>query len=597
MFGDLGELGRLVLMGALWRLGERFYRVVLFIAVVRWCVLHAVGLAVIGFGLYVWATSGSAWEAGGLIVWSYALVLLARVAITARAGTARGLIAILTGHVKKLRLQRQWPRFAAIAGLKTNADGPGEIAPLGRVRITQHGLRAEVHHGAIGADLRALTKAAGSVGVQFNASRTRTEAIQGATSRSLLILDWGHHLRQVWSLSDLFLKVCVEHPPADGMVPFGIDEDGHPACFKWNLSKLLGALTRAGKSSTIWAYLAGLIWLGIPLQLWVFDPKRIEFAEMRRAKEELGANGIVREYINDLPEMTGPASHDVGGVWYRLTEEIDRRGRLVEQLGVRELTPAMLIQHGLTLIVVIVDEFLPLASDIAKWGNNHPIARIGIMGGAIGMELLLATQAGQIDATGRVRDLVPERFGLALPNVASTNAVLGDGADADGARCSELSLEHDKGVGYKTAGGDRRGFTPCRAVFVSDAETVDIARGRMPALALPGVAADRENRATILYGHQFNREWTNPEDGVTWAPGTWAYVGVTSRALQARWEEHLLNSPWAPFCDLVEFRTYAKRSWAEDAEAGAIERLRPLFNDRHNRDNPDRIDWRRRIRP
>lgn len=592
MWGDLGDYLRLVVMGAAWRLGERYAWLVVTVVGLWWCIRHAVGLATIGLGLYAWTQTGNPAVALALTFYAYALVGAVRLALIARAGTARGFRAILAGAIKKARLERKWPRIAAVSGLRTNADGQGAIAPLGAVRIAQHGLRAEIFHGDVGKDSRELAKASGSIKVQVNAMRARVVQIPGQTSRSLLVLDWGEHLRQTWTLADLYLRIIPEHPlPADA-IPFGINEDGEPAWALWNLSKLIGALTRAGKSSLVWSYLAGLIHAGVPLRLWVFDPKMIEFAEMGRA---LG-QGIVHRYVNDLQEMTSRESYQPGGIWYEIEHAMAESARVVASLGLRALTVEDLVTHGLHLNLVIVDEFMPLARDIQSKGNDHPLTRLAFMGGAMAWAALLLTQAGQLDVTGRVRDLVAERIALALPNVPSTDAVLGNGADSDGARCSELSLVDDKGVGYTTAGADRRSFVAFRAALTSDVENRSLARGVMPELVLPG-AVDLEERVTHLYGHQLVNAWTNPDDGRTWPAGTWAYIGITTQTPQERWDQHRRDgAPWIPDSELVVFRTYARWSWARAAEDDAIDRLQPLYNDQGNHDNPNRIPWRQRRR-
>jgi predicted GIY-YIG superfamily endonuclease len=242
----------------------------------------------------------------------------------------------------------------------------------------------------------------------------------------------------------------------------------------------------------------------------------------------------------------------------------------MKQNGVRKVTP----DATNPLVVLLLDETLPL-TDLLKKGTDSPLGRVAYTGAAAAYVVWANTQVAQVDSIGRFRDLIPQRICFATPNPQVTDSVLGQGAEASGAKCSEIRTA---GVGYSHSEGDvvARKF---RGAMVTDDETKLIAMGKLPAAVME--MAEMETTAkrgeTALYRH-FDAE------------GRLLYVGITNNYAR-RSGEHADDKPWWRDVARSEVERYPTRKAAMDAEKAAIESEHPLDNDQHNKGNP-----RRRIR-
>jgi S-DNA-T family DNA segregation ATPase FtsK/SpoIIIE len=104
---------------------------------------------------------------------------------------------------------------------------------------------------------------------------------------------------------------------------------------------------------------------------------------------------------------------------------------------------------------------------ILKKGFDSPLGEILTKGRKFGFIVWGCSQLSQKDVIGDVRDLFPQRICLAVPSADLTDAVLGAGAESDGARCSQIPTD-TPGVGYMFKNGVR-GFIKFRSMYLDDA--------------------------------------------------------------------------------------------------------------------------------
>lgn len=584
MSGPIRDHMRLLITGALFSIGERFRWFVAAVYGLSLILRHGWALLTIAFGLYLLVQSGNVVVAVLATALAYLLVFLGRAALAFRRGSARGAGAILTGMSRGATFSRRWPGTAAVAKLTARTDQGVMTAPLaGPSVILQHGLEVVVAHGEIGKTFADMVTAQDSVKVRADAARCRAIEIPGHSSISKFRIEWGEHLRQTYTLADLDER-CQRHPLSAGYIPWGIDEEGEPATCMLDTSILAGGMTGGGKSTWIWSYVFGLLRQGIYPHLWVFDPKGTELAAFG---EQAGKGGIVRRYENDVQRMVGDNAHNPGGIWHDIGKALRDREAQVARDGLRKVPYG---HEKYRPNIVVVDELLPFREDLAKRATDHAMVRVTYRGRAVLFSAVYATQVAQIDVTGRVRDITPQRVCFATTNGPSTDAILGDHAHSTGARASELDLTRDKGVVYYRQEG-RRGFMSARTAMVNDRDTLALAKGELPELS--SMVRDKEHRTTYVYRAVAKVPITH--DGRTFPVGTIAYVGITQQRPEARWGQHRRDPDewWAASCDweLVS-PSYERLSMARDRESQLIHSWRPLFNHMHNTENEDRIAWR-----
>lgn len=334
---------------------------------------------------------------------------------------------------------------------------------------------------------------------------------------------------------------------APGQLSYGIRPDGSAATIFSHMSVLIGGLTRHGKSNICWALLADAVRQRLPIRLYVSDPKG--GVELDALEAHVGdPQGLleVRKYA-----ATPAATVKMIG---ELEEAMRCRQESMKQRGIRKHTPTV----DDPLVVLLLDETLPL-TDLLKKGTDSPLGRIAYTGGAAGYVVWANTQVAQIDSIGRFRDLIPQRICLATNSPQVTDAVLGQGSESAGAACSDILVP---GVGYSFSDGVKRP-AKFRAAEVTDAETLLIAAGRVPA-AMPMV---EDGKATALYRYYA-------------ADNTLLYVGMTGR-VEKRDGQHADSKPWAHEIARSEVMWFPSRQMAEKAEREAIQAEHPVHNEAH----------------
>ncbi len=530
---------------------------------------------VTGPALFFWFLWGSAGFTSAVLLFGVlvALVLTARVAWGRSTEGWTGSPdprASVEDMRAKAALRKQWP--LACRSAKLLGPENGEPPRLTRLRGNGHGtLTARVESGRIGVPVVDVVKSASRL-ADVIGCREVVVTPDGPGVASLAF-HWKDPIGRLLPLADL--PIAPEHQLA-----YGIRQDGSVASIRASQSVLIGGLTRHGKSNLIWSLLADALRQGMHIDLYVSDPKG--GVELDQLETALGReHGLLRvRYYARTAQAT-----------VQMCDEAEKamhcRQHYMKKNGVRKIQPS----EENPLVVVILDETLPL-TDLLKKGTDSSLGRIAYTGAAAGYVVWANTQVAQVDSIGRFRDLIPQRVCFATSAREVTDAVLGAGAEAMGARCSEIN---EPGVGYSHSEGDKR-YKKFRAAMVTDAETRMIAEGRLPAKVVNAAqeaydraaeestaSKSRKDRRTALY-RWFYIDSEEYGDSL-------GYVGISYDVLR-REQQHS-----AALRDFMEGNVrrevvyYETRAEAEAAEKLAIEMERPIHNKVHNTENRRR--WRR----
>lgn len=377
-----------------------------------------------------------------------------------------------------------------------------------------------------------------------------------------------------------------------GCIPYGLSEDGSPVFFRLLNDRgecvftplLIVGATRSGKSSSLWAQLLGFIAAGVPVRLWVADPKggmelpALEDALNRRAGTDLFK---VVAYADTEDEVTAMVE--------RMAEEMN--ARMLANKGKRKRAHAPTVDEPFNLL--IIDELL-LCDDLMKAGKRGPLGRIQLAGAAAGFSVIACTQLSRAqDLNAQIRDLFARRMVFRVVSREAVETALGSGngwsEKAPAHRIKDRAEE--KGVGYVV---DMEGLTSSsteairfRSVLIEDEATNYIAEGEMP----PGT--ERFARDDVD-GRQFRHAVYRFYDQAM----ALLYVGETND-VDRRWAQHRRARPWWP--EVVEDPDHMHVEWyfgatareaetkAKAAESKAIRTEKPRYNKAENRDNPLKV--------
>jgi len=421
------------------------------------------------------------------------------------------------------------------------------VAPLVNVKPTDSGLTGDIITGAVALSAVKLVKLEQEFASGFFCDRVTIRPM--SPSMAHVRFDWGQHLRSTFRLHELPAVKQPEGKPA--VLRFGVRADGKAATLVSNISTLVGGVSGAGKSSTMWSIIAGYQ-EAVPIRLRILDPSGVEFSNAKQYK----GKGLITDYLSDTSDDALEA------FWGRLERAFDARMASVERSGARWHKPT----EAEPLDVLVIDELLPLVQALKKEGTNHIVGRILYLGRKAGFVVVAASQIGQKETIGPIRDLFPQRLCHRTGNRYMTEAFLGDGAEADGAGCSTLDVERDQGVLYLSVDGVS-GYTAARSAWVSDSDTSQLAQGMRPVQKV----TELKTKPTSVYA--FHNQ-----------VGELLYVGIAEQSrLQNRWDEHKRSKQWwGEVHQKTEMYTYPDREMAETAEALMIKKQRPKYNKQHN---------------
>jgi len=454
---------------------------------------------------------------------------------------------------QRATLSKQWSLACLAAGL-TGPRG-GAVPKLQQVKAKGDGtFSALVDSGRIGVPTFAMEKKTRDLAEVIGCREVVVTQVDSGKAR--IDFHWRDPIGRVLPL------VALPAAPK-GQLAYGIRQDGSVAAIRSNMSVLIGGLTRRGKSNAVWALLADAIRTNTPVRLYVSDPKGgVELNVLEAMLGQTGSLVEVRQYAK-TPAETVKMIEALEGAMHA-------RQRWMTEAKVRQVQP----DWENPLVVLILDETLPL-TDLLKRGTDSALGRIAYTGAAAGYVVWACTQVAQIDSIGRFRDLVPQRICFATPNPQVTDSVLGQGAEAAGARCSDIKLA---GVGFSYS-EDQSHPRKFRAAFVTDEETRIIAAGKVPQAM---VDAEIEDKGATLY------RWYD-KDPDAYPDATLGYVGISYDVLR-REAEH--NADARAFMEGEKVTRKAEqwpsRKLALEAERRAIETEKPLYNRQHNGRNPNR---------
>lgn len=536
---------------------------------IPWCWRHkrAVGLAFLWFLMV--RRSGLI---SGTVGWAIMVLVLGAIWVTWKRrvpeGDSQSVRDLLEGERLKAKLLDEWASVCDRARLVGRGKWKG-IPKLRDVTVAGHGtLTATCLAGPAGVTVSEMRKAADSLREFIGCREVVVDEAGSGVAR--LTFHWRDVLGRIWHLADIPIA-------AAGRIAYGVRQDGSVASISMGLSVLIGGLTGKGKSTIVWGMLSDLIRQGVWIDLYVSDTKGTEFAifEEMVSKDRRYGNIRVREYANTVAETEAMIGRAAKAMQCRKDEMRAAGKRMVEPSAENPL------------VIVLIDEMLPLAKMLAK-GHDSPLAIIASQGRALSYVIWGLCQVGQLDVLGRIRDLIPQRICFATPNDPTTDAILGQHASSNGAKCSDLD---EPGLGYSYSEGDKtpRVFKSAR---VTDAETLRLAVGELPkdvadkAREMYDLAAEKTKRQTALY------RWYHADAPQGSRP---AYIGISYDVLQ-READH--NAALKEFMAGDVKRTvdyYPTRKAALAAEKTAIETEKPTYNVQHNGRNPFRkVDQRQK---
>lgn len=239
---------------------------------------------------------------------------------------------------------------------------------------------------------------------------------------------------------------------------------------------LIAGTTGSGKSVCMAAIATCLALNNTPedLRLVMIDPKMVE---------------LVR--FNGLPHLYARVETDLQriiGVLRWCTLEMDRRYRLLEQAGARDLeaynarSAKRRAGGRLPRVVVLIDELADLMM-MAPDQTERTLVRLAQMARAVGLHLVVATQRPSTDIlTGLIKANFPARISFAVASSVDSRVILdGQGAETLLGKGDMLFLSPEAGAPVRLQG-----------VYVSDPEIESLVRSwakAAPMEAVPEPAA------------------------------------------------------------------------------------------------------------
>lgn len=182
---------------------------------------------------------------------------------------------------------------------------------------------------------------------------------------------------------------------------------------------LIAGSTGSGKSVGINAFISTLLYKKSPrdVRLILIDPKVVELT-----------------MYNGIPHLLTPViteSKKVQKVLAWLTEEMDRRYKMISMFNVRNITAfneklarEKLAAEKLPYIVLIMDEYADLMATIGK-DIEFYVGRLTAMARAVGIHLVLATQRPSAEVvTGTIKNNIPSRIAFAVSSGMNSKIIL-----------------------------------------------------------------------------------------------------------------------------------------------------------------------------
>lgn len=510
---------------------------------ITWCVRHFLVTLHVGLWMYLVTVLGGAVGT----IWFLLILLVTGAGYVGYSGRRAGvpLRLTLTALSRRRSLRRRWALCARGAKLTAGSGESSALATLKRVRLTPSGgLKAIVDVGQVGRTVDELRSSAGAIASVVHAQRITVRAGEDLGLGSIE-LSWADQLLRELRLSDL-------PPPTKTRLPFGLTTDELPVSVALDSALLVTGVTRSGKSGIIWVLLAMIrvLFTTEEVRLWVIDPKG--GMELRALKP------FAYRYAKDISEIVAVLRECV-------TEMKERQDALGDE-GLRKYKPS----RDTPINIIIVDEFLALTLFMPTREKDQCERAVGLLvtqGAACGFVPWFGTQGAQVDALGRVRTFIPQRICLKVDSADSAVAALGDSARHE-APAHKISIG-TPGIGYFALEG-HEGFTRFRSAWVPDAETREIAAGRIPATLR--LAQDRMTAldSQVTYVYKLYDGENRP-----------LRYGITNN-VAVRMAQYEATTTWFADVRYREIDPYPNRQMAHAVEVAAINLDQPKHNDQHN---------------
>ncbi len=220
------------------------------------------------------------------------------------------------------------------------------------------------------------------------------------------------------SLGDIYGDLPVNASPLAMWI--GKDITGKPVLA--DLTRLVHVLiagtTGSGKSACLNSVVSSILLRATPDQVRfiMIDPKKVELS-----------------HFDGVPHLLAPVVTNVrnaGGVLATIVHEMERRYEFMMRTDnardLRELNKR-LVRSGekpLPYIVVVMDELADLMM-IAPAEVEHAVIRLGQLGRAVGMHLVVATQRPSVDVvTGLIKTNIPSRIAFKVASQTDSRVIL-----------------------------------------------------------------------------------------------------------------------------------------------------------------------------
>jgi DNA segregation ATPase FtsK/SpoIIIE, S-DNA-T family len=251
-----------------------------------------------------------------------------------------------------------------------------------------------------------------------------------ASDEGLLGIEIPNEVRREVTIGELICSDTFKKFSSNIPVCLGADVYGKP--FIFDLEKmphlLVAGTTGSGKSVLLNAIICGLLFKSAPNQVKfiLIDPKRIEFSKYE------GIPHLLEPIVMDGTKASKTLS--------KVVEEMEERNKLLVQIGAKNIvqynqkidqmvktsSPRHKKLEKMPNIIVIVDEFADLVLT-ASADVEMALQRLGQMGRACGIHLILATQRPTVDIiTGVIKANLPTRVALRVSSKTDSRIILDD---------------------------------------------------------------------------------------------------------------------------------------------------------------------------
>jgi hypothetical protein len=450
-----------------------------------------------------------------------------------------GPAAILRAAWRLFRVRRKWKFACKAAELNDDRKCPWllGIMPHRPPRImNERGTAIEflVDVGRVGLIVEHIEQNKDYLAAALAARRVRVNRIRPSLAK--VVFEWERSRRSASIKSKMESDVLLPRVELDTDVLLELET-----------SLLIVGLSGTGKSNAAWYILNELNKIEMPYNIYAVDPKKVELAELINSPH-------IKAYADDIEEI----DNVIDRFYDDMMKTYERAKSYTPALRRAPLGPEW------PLNLLIIDELL--FCEQGRKGVDSNLAKILIGGRAMGFVVIAESQLSQVDALSRIRDLFPQRICMKVISQDMTDAVLGPGSYAKGARCTDIT---EVGVGYI--------FTEFAGAFM---------RFALPEMKDVVTIAAGKYWKDVKQKTRRRRERTIPcsEYMLYSGQGILLYIGTGFDPVEQITEHK--DKPWFSQVDhsRTKIKKYPSEAAAHEAEVHDIENLHPLYNIRFGKD-------------